>query len=770
MLNSLFEYLLKFSPLQYRDGDIVFQPGNFFLVLGTALLITLVIWVIYKRSPRYQTSRFRTISLALRGTAAFLLCLPLLEPFIVVSDVIPQENFVAVLVDNSASMGIQDGREGRSRYQEAVEVLNNADEGISNSLASTYNVRYYTFERFLARQDSLPHRIPDGRGTNLSAALSQVAEDFQDLPLAGVVLFTDGADNGLGTAGAAIARLREQKIPLHIVGLGAEKLETDRELLSVKTNKVLREGTGAEVEVTVRSWGEEMADAHIDILDDDQIVYNKPLSLSGNGKIDYFSFFFDPKNEGANVYRVRLTAAENEANLQNNSLDMLLDTRRDTIRVLHFQGHLNMEFKFIKRALEKDPAIEFVALSKTGDDKFYRQGIRKSQELSDGFPASDTSLFRYKVVLFGDIEANYFSPAQFALIEQFVRSRGGGFVMLGGAGAFSEGAYKNTSVADFLPTILKPAGAPRQQKAQGYNYRAPIDKGRKFIPTRNGLESTILRFSADLPRNKTLWEQLPPLPAINLLGDAKPGATVLAETAVPPGETPKPLLVTQRYGRGRSAALATISTWRWRMLSKSGDNRHERFWRQLIHWLAGNAQDPLNIEIGKDQPEPEEEQDILVNVFSRSFEPVEDATFQASITTPDGAVLPINLLPALGAEGEYQYPFTPESPGVYTIDVQATANGRAIGKKQLSFLASHSQDEYYNAVQAKLALENLASASNGQYYSPETAGNIPAQLKLSENNRTMLTSKSLWDLPLLFFLIVLILSAEWAYRRQKGLP
>lgn len=770
MLNSLFEYLLKFAPVQYRDGDIVFQPGNFFLVIGAALLIFLIIWFIYRQSPRYKASRFRTISLALRGIAAFLICLPLLEPFIVVPDVIPQENFVAVLVDNSASMGIQDGREGRSRYQEALKVLKNADDGISDPLANVYNVRYYTFERFLTRQDSLPHLTPEGRGTNLSAALTQVVDDFQGLPLAGVVLFTDGADNSLINSDAAVARLREQKIPLHIVGLGAEKLENDRELLSVKTDKILREGTGAEVEVTVRSWGEEMADAHLDILDDDQIVYNKPLSLSGNGKVDYFSFFFDPKKEGANVYRVRLTAAENEANLQNNTLDMLLDTRRDTIRVLHFQGHLNMEFKFIKRAMEKDPAIEFVALSKTGDDKFYRQGIRKSQELSDGFPASDTALFRYKVVLFGDIEANYFSPDQFSLIERFIRKRGGGFVMLGGAGAFSEGAYKNTPVADFLPTILKPAGAPQQQKAQGYNYRAPIDKGRNFLPTRNGLESAILRFSADLPRNKNLWSQLPPLPAINLLGDAKPGATVLAETAVAPGETPKPLLVTQRYGRGRSAALATISTWRWRMLSKSGDNRHERFWRQLVHWLAGNAQDPLNIVIGNDQPVPDEEQEILVNVFSDAFEPVEDAAFRATVTTPEGTVIPINLLPALGAEGEYQYPFTPESPGVYTIDVQATANGRSVGKKQLSFLASHSQDEYYNAVQAKLALENLASASNGQYYSPEAADNIPNQLKFSENNRTMLTSKSLWDLPLLFFLIVLILSVEWAYRRQKGLP
>ena len=70
-------------------------------------------------------------------------------------------------------------------------------------------------------------------------------------------------------------------------------------------------------------------------------------------------------------------------------------------------------------------------------------------------------------------------------------------------------------------------------------------------------------------------------------GRPKPGATVLAEMKT--GSRTMPLLVTQNYGRGRTAVMATSGTWRWQMSEALGDPAHDLFWQQLLRWLVGDT-------------------------------------------------------------------------------------------------------------------------------------------------------------------------------------
>ena len=73
----------------------------------------------------------------------------------------------------------------------------------------------------------------------------------------------------------------------------------------------------------------------------------------------------------------------------------------------------------------------------------------------------------------------------------------------------------------------------------------------------------------------TQWEDLPALTTVNLVGDARPGATVLLEGEVEEvfgvradpsyGNEPPPAFVFQRYGAGISAILAVHDTWLWQM-------------------------------------------------------------------------------------------------------------------------------------------------------------------------------------------------------------
>src|SRR6185503_15628405 len=97
--------------------------------------------------------------------------------------------------------------------------------------------------------------------------------------------------------------------------------------------------------------------------------------------------------------------------------------------------------------------------------------------------------------------------------------------------------------------------------------------------------SLICRLVDDPGANFDRWKKLPHVANYQETGDPKPGALVLANLMPQKGGT-FPLLVTQNYGRGRSAVLATAGTWRWQMLQDISDRTHEMFWQQLLRWLA----------------------------------------------------------------------------------------------------------------------------------------------------------------------------------------
>src|SRR5204863_9575939 len=62
--------------------------------------------------------------------------------------------------------------------------------------------------------------------------------------------------------------------------------------------------------------------------------------------------------------------------------------------------------------------------------------------------------FGYDAVVLDDVEAEFFSADQMALLQKFVSERGGGFMMLGGQESFQNGKYLRTAIGDMLPVYL----------------------------------------------------------------------------------------------------------------------------------------------------------------------------------------------------------------------------------------------------------------------------------------------------------------------------
>ncbi|NND73210.1 MAG: hypothetical protein HKN43_16675 [Rhodothermales bacterium] len=764
----MFEKLFKYSADQYASGVIQFDAGLLRIALVVIAALALIMFTIYM-SRTIQQSRTRWVTVSLRTLVILLVLLPFLRPSLVVPDVVPDENFVAVVVDASESMGISDGEGGVSRLENAASILLDDESGIVSDLEDHFQVRYYVFDEKASRTDSISHAQANGSTTSLASALDKVRSDFSGVPLSGVVVVSDGGDNGKALPINVAEQMGASDIPLHVIGVGQESFASEREILEVNVDKAIEENTGAEIDVKVRSWNDEIRPVDFVIYQGSEEVFRESRSLKGKGKIDQFSFFFEPAQSGIAEYVLEIVEAEGEINVENNRLEMLIDMENDTTRVLYFEGALRPDFKFIKRALEDDQVVEFVSVSRTGTGKYFRQGVRTADELAGGFPLTEAEIFEYKAIMLGDIEASNFSVEQQLLLEKFVRVRGGGFLMLGGQSAFVEGGYWGTPIADILPVSLDPQRRQSVPVVFSRQDIVPEAQGFKFHPTLAGIDSPILKLSSDTRTNALRWSSMPGLTSINYVGAAKPGAQVLAVKQSDAFGAEEPLLVSQRYGRGRSIALPTSSTWRWQMLSDAKDTRHERFWRQLVRWLAASAPDQLNISLSDEYPEPETEVTVTAVAYDDEFQPYSGASIKGFLRDPFGTETEIVFTEDLTTDGSYSTNLLPADEGVYHLAISAMDGSQLIGVESSSFLVRKSRKEFKDATMKRSLLESIATASGGEYHAPSEANRIPDRLRTRRTSTTVYESGTLWDLPILFLFLIGLLSFDWYYRRKNGL-
>src|SRR6185312_8122451 len=130
------------------------------------------------------------------------------------------------------------------------------------------------------------------------------------------------------------------------------------------------------------------------------------------------------------------------------------------------------------------------------------------------------------------------------------------------------------------------------------------------------------------------WKILPYLPNYQDAGTPKAGAVVLAQMTA--GGAKLPLLITENYGRGRTAVFATGGSWRWQMQQPVEDMSHEMFWRQLLRWLVSESPSRVTETTQNTLLSDSGEIRLTADVRDTAYMPANDATVQARIEGPEG--------------------------------------------------------------------------------------------------------------------------------------
>ena len=769
-MNQLVRFLFGHEWAVFTNGKFGFEvrprPA---ILIPLALLFIVFIYFVYIRPRARVTKPNRAMLLLLRTALITLMVFLLLRPVVVVSSVIPRSSYVAVLVDDSLSMKLKDMPGGESRLDAVKQALLNSRGSGQNSFVNRLEERFktdlYGFSGELVGLKSGDTLYGDGRSSDLGGALDEIVKRSAGLPLSAIVIATDGAANVPHDLGATLRELRARDVPVFTIGAGNKSRGTDAELTRVNVPPRVLAGSRVNVEALVSLSGYSATKVLIGVREDGRAIKTEEFNLRGN-ETQPVTIELVPSTSGWHRYTIEITPLDGELTIENNKQESLVEVIDGPLRVLYVEGEPRWELGKIRESLQlNEKNVTLVSLQRTGENKFYRQGIASPQELVSGFPKTEEELFSYQGLILGSVEAGFFTAEQLRNVEAFVSRRGGGLLATGGRLAFDGGKYAGTPVADLLPLAVDGRAT---DVADSF---APVFKPQL---TAQGQTHPITRLNEDRALSQKTWNELPPISVSEELTGVKPGATVLVEARRVGGSSTSsqtvPLLVQQRYGRGQALALTASDTWRWRMKMDSKSNAHETFWRQILRYLVSGAPWQTEVRAEHDVYAPDDIVRVVADIRDKRFNAVSDARASARVIKPSGATVDVPLrFTTLNDANTYTGEFKADELGQSRIELVAASNSTGPVSAKSSILVSDLNREFYGAAQNSDLLKRIAVETGGKYYAPGDLQSLLDDLTYRRTPYSERVTKELWDMPINFILIIGLLTAEWFMRKRQGL-
>jgi hypothetical protein len=805
----------SFPSLIWGSPEWVLPAG---LLLGVSALT--VIWT-YARSSAPRSVIL--LGALLKGVGLTALVLSLAEPLLTGSKPKKGANTFVVLADNSRSLSIRDGRGGATRGDWVRERLAKESDWRTR-LSQDFDVRDYVFDTHPRGVDGFEALTFDGAASALNASLAAISRRYRGLPLAGVLLFTDG--NRTDDGDVDWSRLP----PIYPVAPPAHGTIRDVAVTNVSVSQTNFESAPVVVRADVTTTGFSGEPIVAAVTDESGAVLERREAKSaGDDSPLNFRFQFRPEKRGIHFYKVHAYSTADEARIReqtagpeaeggaaaptpipstaeqtmaNNSRLVVVDQGGGPYRVLYVSGRPNWEFKFLRRAIADDDQIQLAGLLRIArsqpkfdfrdmrtrekstffkgfdnpdDETAERQdqpvlarfGTAEEIELRDGFPKTAVDLYGYHAIILDDLEAQFFTLNQLTLLRSFVSRRGGGLLMLGGPDSFADGRYDRTPVGDLLPVYLgrSPAAA-----------RAAIDGGGddefRLVLTKEGWLQPWVRTRKTEAEESRRLEAMPAFHTLSRVGAIKPGAVVLAQVLDPSGAA-LPALAAQPFGNGQVGALLIGDLWRWGMhRDHTGESDLERSWRQTVRWLVANVPGRVDLAVraraGGASTSPAVE--ISVRVRDAEYRPLDNAKVTLTITPPGGKPLILDAEPDPREPGVYSASHVSKTPGAYRVGATATApDGSAVGARETGWAAQPAADEFARLTPDRGYLKSIADKTRGELVDGENLDAFVRGLSSRPAPITEPWTSPLWHHPAYFLLAIVCLTAEWGLRRVNGL-
>jgi hypothetical protein len=712
------------------------------------------------------------------------------------------------------------------RYKLADRILYGVgtDVSVLKKLNETYKTEGYVFGR---NAKSIYMDLPDGgRGRDISnylvaenvysnnidvlllrsetdyaTSLEKVLKEVPLDSLAGILMLTDGCDNGTSDPLPVCRRLGGLGIPVSSIIIGGTDIPKDIAVINVAApdSVYLDDKVRIKAEIQVNGMLGEVI--KVNLMEGDELVDEKEMVVASDDYKEELRFSHMPTDQGITHYTIETSIIDGELSIENNSWGLDVAVSDDRTNVLLVDSYPRWEFRYLRNLFygrDKSIHLQYILFNPdtvTEQKKRPLVYASASRKFGDAeatvFPPSEKEWRMFDAIILGDVNPKDLSARVISEIKKCVEERGALLVVSAGA-RFMPHHYDNPDLRALLPITYDTSNKP-MFKSQEKDYKIKL--------TAAGREHPIMQQSESSAENDEIWASLPVMRWRFPVKTLKPGATVLAYAQ--PGdddgidfsatqeerelyleqrleqEVRNALVVVQRYGQGTVVMLPFDRTWRWRY--GVGDVYHHKFWGQMMRWGAGEnlRSGGEHVRLGTDKLvySPGDNVKVVSRLIDKSYCGVNKTSFGATVKYDGNTILKKEFEYRDDSNGYYDLGFkAPETSGYYTIalsgDVIDELREDSLVKDIETVIAVKTLD---NPIERSVlnadstGPSKIAAATGGKLLTPSDIMNLDSIFGEGNREEILVQENTLWDKWPLFIIMGIIIGLEWFYRKKGGL-
>lgn len=649
-----------------------------------------------------------------RFLAVTILAVLLMSPFIRYRNTKTYKPIVAILQDNSESVRNSFKAGDSATYVKKLQDL-------TDKLSAKYDVVPYTFGSELRKSDA--YSFGD-KVTNISDAIDNVNDLYYNQNLGAVIVASDGIYNqGINPVYSAA----KSTYAVYTVALGDTTIPKDLKFGNVYYNKITylndQFAVRADVEATFLSG--KNASILISEVNGNNVnhLFKKDVIISSDGFTASYDFIIPASKPGLVHYQLYLTHVDGEVTYKNNVKDIFVEVLDGRQKILIVAASPHPDIAALKQAIESN--------------KNYQLDIAYAADFAN-------KLNDYNLVILHQLPSvNYNAENILAQAKALKKSV-----------LFVVGTETSPSALAKAETALTIAG----NSSRLNDVTARVNKDFNLFTVSDATQQAITKF--------------PPLQCFFGEFKVNGASQVLLSQRINNVETDFPLWMFADQLDSKIGIIAGEGIWRWRMYDYMQNKNFDAFdeiVNKTIQYLAVKGDKrPFRVNLPKNIFQDNEAVTFDAQLYNANYEMVNTPDVDLKIRSEDGKDYPFKMNKT---DNYYTLNagFLPVGTYSYSAAVKLGANSyKAEGRFSISPL----QLEELRTVADHKVMYQLATQHGGQMYHATDFDKIADEL-LAKNvlkpvlYDTFLTESAI-NLKWIFFLILLLLSAEWFLRKYLG--
>lgn len=707
---------------EFSSIDIAYSFNGYLLLLGL-VIFALTSYFVYKYTVPQTSTLIKVFLGFVRTAALFVLLLAIFEPVITffTKSEITLVNYV--VIDNSSSMILKDST---SR----AEKIKSISEELKNSFG---NIQFLLFGDSVRAINDLSDITFKDKTTNIEKVFEFISG--QNSSTASLTIISDGILNNGGTP---LYAAEQGGFPVYTTGIGDTSAIKDVSISKVAYNAITYVDNSSPVIVSIKNTGFAGKKITVELFEENRSIGIKTLELSKSG-LDKTEFYYTPAKSGTKRLFVTTSVLPEEENKENNKNVFFIEVRDNKLNLLIISGSPSSDLSFVKNAVASDKNYDVTLFTRINNDK-----VIGGENLAGKLDSAD-------VIFFIGYPHRNSPESEIKMINQTV-------------------AKNKTPVMFLLSTATDIAKLKTLEKLLPVSISSVKSGFTQVQPEIIAPQSSLLGNNASDP--VIAWNNLPPVHKTNSTFTQKPGAAIISKIKIK-GIPDEGILIASEDIPGKRSIIVTASEiWRWKLLrTRENDEILDSFINNSLKWLTiPEDKKQVTIKTVKKVFSAGETVDISAQVYDEAFNPVNNAEIKVEVTGNQD-----NLVTTLSAtqNGLYSGEINVTRPGYYNFSGTATRAGQSLGKDNGSFSIGEVNAEKETTVMNVNFLRRLSIISGGKYIPAENINELMQEIKLSNSGMRIFSTGTielkLWSEEWLLYILIILFTIEWFFRKRNGM-